>query len=99
LAREVDDDRICVNAIAPGYTVTEVMDEASIHDEAFINAVVGSRSFKRNETPEGILGIVVPRPPPRATLLPQRLSWSMADQRCTSTNAISSSSFSMLHFF
>ena len=59
LAREVGDDRICVNAIAPGYTVTEVMAEASIHDEAFINAVVGSRSFKRHEHPEDILGTVV----------------------------------------
>ena len=59
LAREVGDDRICVNAIAPGYTVTQVMAAASIHDEAYIDAVVGSRSFKRRETPEDILGTLV----------------------------------------
>jgi len=59
LAREVGDDGICVNAIAPGYTVTEVMKEEAIHDEAFINAVVGSRCFKRHEVPEDLTGTIV----------------------------------------
>jgi len=59
LAREMGDDNICVNAIAPGYTVTEVMKEESIHDEAFISAVVGGRCFKRDELPEDLLGTMI----------------------------------------
>ncbi|MBW2138513.1 MAG: SDR family oxidoreductase [Deltaproteobacteria bacterium] len=59
MAREVGDDGICINAIAPGYTVTKVMEDDSIHDEAFINAVVGSRCFKRHELPEDLTGTIV----------------------------------------
>jgi len=59
LAREVGDDGICVNAVAPGYTVTEVMSEDSIHNEAFINAVVKSRCFKRHEVAEDLTGSIV----------------------------------------
>ncbi|MFH1122287.1 MAG: 3-oxoacyl-ACP reductase family protein [Pseudomonadota bacterium] len=59
LAREVGNDGICVNAIAPGYTVTEVMKEESIHDASFIDAVVMSRCFKRQEMPEDLTGAVV----------------------------------------
>ncbi|UCB48002.1 MAG: 3-oxoacyl-ACP reductase FabG [Deltaproteobacteria bacterium] len=59
LAREVGNDGICVNAIAPGYTLTEVMVDESIHDEAFVNAVVGSRCFKRHERPEDLTGTLV----------------------------------------
>lgn len=59
LAREMGDDNICVNAIAPGYTVTEVMKEESIHDDAFINRVVRSRCFKRDELPEDLMGTII----------------------------------------
>jgi NAD(P)-dependent dehydrogenase (short-subunit alcohol dehydrogenase family) len=59
LAREVGDDGICVNAIAPGYTLSDAMKEKSIHDEEFINAVVGSRCFKRHELPEDLTGTMV----------------------------------------
>ena len=59
LAREVGDDGICVNAIAPGYTLTEVMEDESIHDQAFVNAVVGSRCFKRHERPDDLTGTLI----------------------------------------
>jgi NAD(P)-dependent dehydrogenase (short-subunit alcohol dehydrogenase family) len=59
LAREVGNDGICVNAIAPGYTVTEVMKKESIHDEAFINAVIGNRCLKRQQVPEDATGTIV----------------------------------------
>jgi len=59
LAREMGDDNICVNAIAPGYTVTEAMKDQAIHDEAFINAVVGSRCFRRDELPEDLMGTII----------------------------------------
>ena len=59
LAREMGEDNVCINAIAPGYTLTEVMADDSIHDEAFVNAVVGSRCFKRHEVPEDLTGTIV----------------------------------------
>ena len=59
LAREMGDDGICVNAIAPGYTVTEVLEDEAIHDDAFIKPVVESRCFKRHELPEDLTGTIV----------------------------------------
>ncbi|MFC1532051.1 SDR family NAD(P)-dependent oxidoreductase [Thermodesulfobacteriota bacterium] len=59
LAREVGDDGICVNAIAPGYTHTEVMRDQPIHDESVTNAVVGGRCFKRHQMPEDLIGTVI----------------------------------------
>lgn len=59
LAREVGDDGICVNAIAPGYTLTEVMEKSSIHDAPFVDAVVGSRCFKRHERPDDLTGTLI----------------------------------------
>ena len=59
LAREVGNDGICVNAIAPGYTVTEAMKRGSIHDGPYIDAVTLSRCFKRREIPEDLTGTIV----------------------------------------
>jgi NAD(P)-dependent dehydrogenase (short-subunit alcohol dehydrogenase family) len=59
LAREVGDDGICVNAIAPGFTLSEAVKEKPIHDEASINAVVASRCFRRHEMPEDLTGTAV----------------------------------------
>ena len=59
LAREVGNDGICVNSIVPGYTLTDVLKEQSLHDEGFINAVVGSRCFKRHEFPEDLTGTII----------------------------------------
>lgn len=59
LAREMGDDNICVNAIAPGYTVTEAMQDQAMHDEAFMNAATGSRCFKRDELPEDLMGTII----------------------------------------
>jgi len=39
--------------------VTEVLQDDSIHDEAFINAVVMTRCFKRHELPEDLTGTIV----------------------------------------
>ena len=59
LARELGPDNICVNAIAPGYTVTEATLE---QDEAHLNVGAGSvdvRAFRREERPEDVVGSAV----------------------------------------
>ena len=56
LARELGPDNICVNAIAPGYTVTEAtleQDEAHLH----VGEVsVVARALRREERPEDVVG-------------------------------------------
>lgn len=59
LAREVGGDGICVNAISPGYTVTEVLKGKAIHDDFSTAAVTNSRCFKRDETPDDLTGTVL----------------------------------------
>ena len=59
LARELGPDNICVNAIAPGYTITEAtleQDETHMHDGA---ASVNARSFRREQRPEDLVGSAV----------------------------------------
>jgi NAD(P)-dependent dehydrogenase (short-subunit alcohol dehydrogenase family) len=56
LARELGADNICVNAIAPGYTITEATLE---HDEthARVGATsVDARAFRREQLPEDVVG-------------------------------------------
>ncbi len=59
LAREVGNDGICVNAIAPGYTLSDAIREKTIHEEEFTRASVNSRCFKRDEIPEDLTGTIV----------------------------------------
>ena len=58
IAREVGDDGICVNALAPGYTVTD-QSEKSEHDQGVIDAVLASRCLKRHATPQDLLGTLI----------------------------------------
>ena len=56
LARELGPDNICVNAIAPGYTVTEATRE---QDEAHMRVgalAVDTRAFRREQRPEDVVG-------------------------------------------
>jgi NAD(P)-dependent dehydrogenase (short-subunit alcohol dehydrogenase family) len=59
LARELGPDNICVNAIAPGYTVTEAtleQDEAHIQ----VGAVsVDARAIRREQRPDDVVGSAI----------------------------------------
>jgi NAD(P)-dependent dehydrogenase (short-subunit alcohol dehydrogenase family) len=59
LARELGPDDICVNAIAPGYTITEATLE---QDETHVRvgaASVNTRAFAREQRPEDVVGSAV----------------------------------------
>lgn len=59
LAREVGEDGIRVNTIAPGYTVTEILREKPQDPEEVITAILANRCIKRTETPEDLTGTIV----------------------------------------
>jgi NAD(P)-dependent dehydrogenase (short-subunit alcohol dehydrogenase family) len=59
LAREVGDDGIRVNTLAPGYTVTEILKEKPQDPEEVIKSIVANRCIKRTETPEDLTGTIV----------------------------------------
>jgi NAD(P)-dependent dehydrogenase (short-subunit alcohol dehydrogenase family) len=56
MAREVGDDGICVNAIAPGFTLTEASRSVMPDAEAY---GVARGAIKRAELPEDVAGLVV----------------------------------------
>jgi NAD(P)-dependent dehydrogenase (short-subunit alcohol dehydrogenase family) len=59
LAREVGDDNICVNTIAPGLTESElVLSEGQFGEEHF-RANIGGRCLKRAETPDDLVGTAI----------------------------------------
>jgi NAD(P)-dependent dehydrogenase (short-subunit alcohol dehydrogenase family) len=59
LARELGNDGICVNAIAPGFTVSEAVQGNPTFPEPSRQVAVNSRCFKRDEKPEDLLGTIV----------------------------------------
>ncbi|MGD0237926.1 MAG: 3-oxoacyl-ACP reductase family protein [Syntrophorhabdales bacterium] len=58
-AREVGDSGICVNAIAPGLTVSEIIRGNAKYPEEYLKLVASGRSIKRDETPDDLTGAVV----------------------------------------
>lgn len=59
LARELGDNGICVNAVAPGYTLSDAIIENPLETEESRDAIRDSRCIKRDEVPEDITGAVV----------------------------------------
>ena len=59
VAREVGEDNICVNAIAPGLTESEAVLEGGQFSDAHFSANIGSRCIKRAETPEDLVGTAI----------------------------------------
>jgi NAD(P)-dependent dehydrogenase (short-subunit alcohol dehydrogenase family) len=58
LARELGADRITVNALAPGFTLSENILKNTAHVEKFREAVLKSRAIQRDEYPEDLAGAV-----------------------------------------
>ncbi len=59
LAREIGNDGISVNVIAPGYTLSDALLETPMLDEKMNTAMLGTRCFKRDELPEDLTGTIV----------------------------------------
>jgi NAD(P)-dependent dehydrogenase (short-subunit alcohol dehydrogenase family) len=60
LSRAVGGDGICVNTLAPGFTLSDtVMDENPGHVESSRANAVTRRALKRDETPQDLLGALV----------------------------------------
>ena len=59
LAREAGVDGISVNAIAPGFTISDAIEGNETFSEQSHQRAVDSRCFKRNELPEDLVGTIV----------------------------------------
>lgn len=59
LAREVGDDGIAVNAIAPGLTASEAVRGNPMYPEEYLKTSAAGRCFKRTEVPEDLTGTAV----------------------------------------
>jgi NAD(P)-dependent dehydrogenase (short-subunit alcohol dehydrogenase family) len=59
MARELGDDNICVNAVAPGLTTTEVVKTSPMYPEEHLKTSSAKRCFKRTETPADLTGAVL----------------------------------------
>jgi NAD(P)-dependent dehydrogenase (short-subunit alcohol dehydrogenase family) len=58
LARELGPDNITVNALAPGFTLSEGVLAHPVHVDKFRDAIIKSRAIPRDETPEDLMGAV-----------------------------------------
>jgi NAD(P)-dependent dehydrogenase (short-subunit alcohol dehydrogenase family) len=59
MAREVGADNICVNAVAPGLTLSEGVVENGHWSEEWIDRNAASRALKRRAVPEDLVGTVL----------------------------------------
>ncbi len=59
LARELGDNGICVNAVAPGFTISEAIRENPTFPEQTRKMVASTRCFKRDEQSEDVTGTVL----------------------------------------
>ncbi len=58
LARELGAHRITVNAVAPGFTMSDGVLAHPVHAEKYRDVILASRAIKRDETPQDIAGAV-----------------------------------------
>jgi len=59
LAREIGVDGISVNAVAPGFTLSEAVREKPMDTDEMVRAVAESRCFKRDEQPNDLIGTIL----------------------------------------
>ena len=59
LAREIGVDGISVNAVAPGFTLSEAVRERPMDTGEAVRAIAESRCFKRDEQPEDLVGTIL----------------------------------------
>ncbi len=59
LSRELGEYNICVNAIAPGLTMSENVAAGSNYNADRLNANRATRALKRHETPDDLVGAVL----------------------------------------
>jgi NAD(P)-dependent dehydrogenase (short-subunit alcohol dehydrogenase family) len=59
LAREIGDDNICVNTLAPGLTMSENVVAEGHFTQVHIDANMAARCLKRLETAEDLVGAVI----------------------------------------
>lgn len=57
MARELGDDGICVNALAPGLTMSENVQKNFSSDRVRANVMM--RSFKREQSPDDLIGALI----------------------------------------
>ena len=58
LARELGTHGITVNAVAPGFTMSDGVLAHPVHAEKYRDVILASRAIKRDETPQDIAGAV-----------------------------------------
>jgi len=59
LAREVGNDGICVNAIAPGLTISDAVRGNPMYPEGYLRVAASGRCVKRDEMPSDLTGTIV----------------------------------------
>jgi NAD(P)-dependent dehydrogenase (short-subunit alcohol dehydrogenase family) len=56
MARELGEDNICVNTLAPGLTVSEAVATSGVFEGGHMDRNIAGRAFKRAEMPEDLVG-------------------------------------------
>jgi NAD(P)-dependent dehydrogenase (short-subunit alcohol dehydrogenase family) len=59
LSRELGEHNICVNTLAPGFTISDSVVENIEHHERWRHAIVAGRAMKREMLPEDLRGAIV----------------------------------------
>jgi NAD(P)-dependent dehydrogenase (short-subunit alcohol dehydrogenase family) len=59
MSRELGDDNIRVNTLAPGLIMSDSVVESGTHSDAIVKGVVQSRALKRDAYPEDLLGALI----------------------------------------